>query len=81
MPEFVSLTINGVSSRVAQGTSVAAAMLLARQPNRVSVTGQPRAALCGMGICFECCAVVNGVPHRRTCQIVCESGMTVETDR
>ena len=32
--EFVSVTINGVKNRVARGTSVAAAMLLAAQPNR-----------------------------------------------
>lgn len=81
MPEFVSVTINGVRNQVVRGTTVAAAMLMARQPTRVSVTGEPRAALCGMGICFECCAVINGVPHRRTCQIVCEPNMTVETDQ
>jgi len=81
MRELLSLKINGVSSRVAQGTTVAAAMLLADNPSRVSVSGEPRGALCGMGICFECRAVVNGIPHRRTCQILCEQGMTVETDR
>jgi len=80
MPEYVSVTINGVPNRVAPGTTVAAALLLAAQPNRISVTGQPRGPLCGMGICFECCAVVNGIPHRRTCQILCEPNMTVETD-
>lgn len=80
MPEYVSVTINGVQNKVARGTTVAAAMLLAGQPTRISVTGQRRAPVCGMGICFECCAVVNGVPHRRTCQILCEPGMTVETD-
>jgi D-hydroxyproline dehydrogenase subunit gamma len=81
MPETFSVTINGAINRVARGTSVAAALLIAQQPSRVSVTGQPRAALCGMGICFECCAMVNGTPHRRTCQILCEQGMTVETDQ
>lgn len=80
MPEYVSVTLNGIPSKVARGTTVAAAMLLAGQPTRISVTGQHRAPVCGMGICFECCAVVNGVPHRRTCQILCEPGMTVETD-
>jgi D-hydroxyproline dehydrogenase subunit gamma len=81
MPEFISVTINGVRKQVVRGTSVAAAMLLAGQPNRISVTGEPRAAVCGMGICFECCAVVNGVAHRRTCQILCEPEMTVEADQ
>ncbi len=76
-----SLRINGAAFEVASGTSVAAALLLAGQPSRFSVGGEPRAALCGMGICFECRAVVNGLPHQRTCQLLCEDGMTVETNR
>jgi len=80
MPENVSITINGSAFQVAPGTTVAAAMLLAGQPSRLSVTGQPRAALCGMGVCFECRAVVNGIAHRRTCQVLCEPNMSVETN-
>jgi hypothetical protein len=81
MPETISITLNGVANHVAQGTTVAAAMLSAGEPTRLSITGEPRTAVCGMGICFECRAVVNGVPHRRTCQTLCEPGMTVETNR
>ena len=80
MPETLSLTINGIGRQVTRGTTVAAAMLLAGQPSRISVTGEPRAALCGMGICFECRAMVNGVPHRRTCQLLCEQDMALETN-
>jgi sarcosine oxidase subunit alpha len=78
---MLSITINGAASRIARGTTVAAAMMTSGQPARLSVTGQPRAAVCGMGICFECRAVVNGIPHRRTCQLLCEAEMTVETNR
>jgi hypothetical protein len=81
MPDSLSLTINGVTSRVLKGTTVAAALLIAAQPSRLSVSGEPRTSLCGMGICFECRATVNGIPHRRTCQITCKQGMTVETNR
>ena len=81
MPEVLSVQINGTPIRVAQGTTVAAALLLACQPSRISVTGEYRAAVCGMGVCFECRAVVNGIPHRRTCQMLCEQDMTVETDQ
>ncbi len=35
---------------------------------RRSVTDEPRGPLCGMGICFECRARVDGVEHQRTCQ-------------
>jgi D-hydroxyproline dehydrogenase subunit gamma len=80
MPDAVSVTINGAVQRVASGTTVAAAMLISGQPSRVSVGGERRSPLCGMGICFECRAVVNGIAHRRTCQIACEQGMTVETN-
>jgi hypothetical protein len=81
MLDLIALTINGVTSHVARGTTVASAMLLANAPSRVSVTGEPRVALCGMGVCFECRAQVNGILHRRTCQMLCEYGMTVETDQ
>jgi sarcosine oxidase subunit alpha len=80
MPDSVGLKLNGRSIRVASGTTVAAAILQAGVACRTSVGGAPRTALCGMGICFECRAVVNGEPHRRTCQLVCADGMTVETE-
>jgi sarcosine oxidase subunit alpha len=81
MPERISLEINGATIEVPRGTSVAAALLIAGQPSRVSVSGYQRAALCGMGVCFECRAIVNGMQHQRTCQLLCEFGMTVETER
>jgi sarcosine oxidase subunit alpha len=55
-------------------------MVMANEPCRFSVTGQPRGPLCGMGICMECRATVDGVPHRRTCQVVCAPGMEVVTE-
>ena len=64
---------------VSAGSMVIAAMLMAEVPCRLSVSGEPRTALCGMGICFECRAIVDGVPHQRTCQLLCREGMVVET--
>jgi D-hydroxyproline dehydrogenase subunit gamma len=60
---------------------VSAALLNAGAPCRRSVTGEPRTALCGMGICFECRATVDGTPHRRTCQLICREGMVVQAER
>lgn len=80
MPEpSISLTVDGASVSVAPGTTVAAAILISGVPSRISVTGQPRAPLCGMGICFECRATINGFAHRRSCQVLCEPGMEVST--
>jgi len=80
LPDTVTVTINGRACRVKSGSVVSAALLSAGIPCRRSTSGQPRTALCGMGICFECRATVDGVPHRRTCQLLCRSGMVVETE-
>jgi sarcosine oxidase subunit alpha len=79
MSESCSITVNGKQVRVGEGASVAAAIMMAGEPCRFSVSGQPRGPLCGMGICMECRATVDGVPHRRTCQTMCAAGMEVVT--
>jgi hypothetical protein len=81
MPERLTIRVNGMLVPMEPGSVVSAALLKAGVPCRRSVTGEPRTALCGMGICFECRATVNGMPHRRTCQLTCRDGMVVETDR
>ena len=82
MPEeIIPLTINGRSHQVPGGTSVAAAILRAGASSvRRSVTGQRRGPLCGMGICYECRATIDGQPQRITCQVVCVAGMEIQTD-
>ncbi len=81
MPDTVSLTVNGQSVSVQEGSTVATAVALSNAKTfRRSVMGQARAPLCGMGICFECRVTVNGQPHARSCQIVCREGMEVRTD-
>lgn len=80
MPEDISLTVNGSPVAVYPGTSVAVAVALAGAVCRTSVSGEPRGVLCGMGICFECRVTINGEPHCRSCQILCEPGMRVSTN-
>jgi D-hydroxyproline dehydrogenase subunit gamma len=75
----IALTVDDVLVRVLPGTTVAAAALIAGTQTRVSVSGEPRAPLCGMGICFECRVTIDGVPHQRSCQILCAPGMQVNT--
>ncbi len=77
----VALTVDGKPVQVVPGTTVAAAALIAGTQTRVSVSGEPRAPLCGMGICFECRVTIDGVPHQRSCQILCAPGMQVATAR
>lgn len=74
------LTIDGQAIDVPQGSSVAAAVAHLGRPFRRSVSGQPRAPLCGMGVCFECRVSVDGVPQQRACMITVRDGMQVATD-
>lgn len=80
MSDTVHILIDGRQVEVPAGSSVAAALLGAGSTGfRHSVTGEPRAPICGMGICFECRVTINSQPHRRSCQVICCNGMKVET--
>ena len=80
MPGEFRVRVNGSSLSVPAGVTVAVAIAITGQPCRTSVTGEPRGALCGIGICFECRARVNGIPHCRSCQLLCEPDMDIRTD-
>lgn len=81
MAERVVVLINGRELEVASGTTVAAAVLMAGVTCfRRSVNGEPRAPLCGMGVCMECRVQINGVAHCRSCQELCTAGMEIDTD-
>jgi D-hydroxyproline dehydrogenase subunit gamma len=80
MPDQLTVLVNSSPVMVSAGTTVAVAVAISGQTFRTSVTGEPRAALCAMGICYECRVTINGIPHRRCCQILCEPGMDVKTN-
>lgn len=80
MSEPIAVSVNGVPVRVAAGSSVAVAVMVAGASCRTSVSGEPRGPLCGMGICYECRAEIDGTAHQRSCQIACKAGMEVRTD-
>lgn len=85
----VRITIDDLPFDVASGTTVAAALAAVpaipgaderrRRGTRVSVGGEPREALCGMGICQECRVTIDGVAHTLACQTLCRDGQTVRT--
>ena len=79
MPESIVVLVNEVPVHVERGSTVAVALLVAGTPARRSVNGSPRSPVCGMGVCMECRAEVDGVLHSRTCQIVCKPNMKVRT--
>jgi sarcosine oxidase subunit alpha len=73
------MSLDGRSIEVVAGTTVAAAILQAGGASRISVRGESRQPLCGMGICYECRAEIDGRPQQRTCQILCRAGMQIVT--
>jgi NADPH-dependent 2,4-dienoyl-CoA reductase/sulfur reductase-like enzyme len=76
----VQITVDGRPMRVREGATLAAALLDAGITHfRSSVTGEPRAPICGMGVCFECRVTVDGLTHQRSCLIPCTDGMRVGT--
>ncbi|WCM54486.1 (2Fe-2S)-binding protein [Pseudomonas sp. WJP1] len=71
--------MDGRTLKVAEGTTVAAALALAGDGcSRTSVSGERRAPLCGMGICQECRVTIDG-RRRLACQTLCQQGMQVQT--
>ena len=76
----VHIAIDGQALDVPAGISVAAAIARLQHPFRHSVSGQARAAFCGMGICFECRVRIDGVAQQRACMVPVREGMQVATD-
>jgi predicted molibdopterin-dependent oxidoreductase YjgC len=44
-----------------------------------SLNGSPRGLFCGIGVCHDCHATVDGRAQMRTCLILVSDGMRVET--
>jgi sarcosine oxidase subunit alpha len=76
----IAVRVNRQTIRVEIGTSVAVAVLIAQSTCRISVTGEKRAPLCGMGTCFECRVTIDGAQHQRGCQTLCREGMEIRCD-
>ena len=74
--------VDGRAVEVEDGVSVVAALAVAdAMCTRLSVTGQPRFAFCGMGHCQECRVTIDGQPHRLACQARCREGMSIATGK
>ncbi|MGX5731324.1 (2Fe-2S)-binding protein [Pseudoxanthomonas beigongshangi] len=77
----VRVCVNGRPVDVVVGSSVAAAIAQAGvTATRRSIGAQPRAPLCGMGVCFECRVRIDGIGQQRACMTPVRDGMSVDTD-
>ena len=80
MSALVRIEVNGRAVDLPAGASVAAAVASVAPHFRRSRSGQPRAPLCGMGVCFECRVRIDGVEHQRACLVPAREGMQVVCD-
>jgi predicted molibdopterin-dependent oxidoreductase YjgC len=74
----VTLTLDGRVVTGYEGETVAALLLAEGEiSTRTTVGGSPRGVYCGMGVCFDCLVVVDGVPNTRACVTWVREGMQV----
>jgi predicted molibdopterin-dependent oxidoreductase YjgC len=74
----LSLTLDGRTVNAYEGETVAAVLLAEGHiATRKTRSGSPRGVYCGMGVCFDCLVVVDGVPNTRACVTWVREGMEV----
>ena len=68
--------VDGELAEAVPGQTVAGLLIgLGRQSWRDTRRhARPRGVFCGIGVCFDCLVVVNGVPDVRACQRVLAPG-------
>ncbi len=81
MSKQISFTFNGVAVQCEVGQSIAAAVIdsgtLALRKTRFG--DEPRSIFCGIGICFDCVVVIDGVANQRSCLIEAKADMNIES--
>jgi hypothetical protein len=79
-PVPVHITVDGTRVEGLQGQSLAGILLAQdRTAWRTTVAGRGRGVFCGIGVCFDCIATVNGESDVRLCMRRARDGDTVET--
>lgn len=75
----VMLHVEGRTVQAREGDSVAMALLAAGVLafRETPVSGQARAPLCLMGVCFDCLVQVDGRPNVQACMTTVRDGMQV----
>jgi len=75
----VTIELDATSVEAYEGDTVAAVLLaLGEAATRRTVGGEPRGLFCGMGVCFDCLVVVDGVPNTRACMTWVRDGLRVQ---
>jgi aerobic-type carbon monoxide dehydrogenase small subunit (CoxS/CutS family) len=80
-PTEVTITVDGETLIGVAGQSIAGVILANDRVGfrRTSVHGTQRGVFCGIGVCFDCLVVVDGVEDVRACQRRARTGDVVTT--
>jgi predicted molibdopterin-dependent oxidoreductase YjgC len=74
----VTVTVDAQPIDCHLGETVAAVLIADGSPaTRTTRLGSPRGVFCGMGVCFDCLVVVDGVPNTRACMTWVRDGMQI----
>ena len=75
------IEVDGEKIIAYEGETVAAVLAAEgrRTLRRTVKKSHPRGMYCGIGLCYECMMVINGVPNIRACQTLATPGCRVET--
>lgn len=82
MSQFnIEFTFDGEKIEAFTGQSVAAALLAANQRalRKTRFNNNDRGVFCGIGVCFDCLVVIDGIANQRACLIEAKPGMRVQT--
>lgn len=80
-PTPVTITVDGAEVRGVAGQSIAGVLLAdgCLGFRRTSAHDRPRGVFCGIGVCYDCLVVVNGIEDVRACQRRARDGDVVTT--
>jgi hypothetical protein len=66
-----------------KGETVAAALVAAGilTTNQTPKRNKPQGMCCGIGLCYSCIMVIDGIPNTRACQTMARPGTRVQTQK
>ena len=74
------IEVDGKTILARSGQTIAEALLAnGLRTLRMTRKQAPRGVYCGMGICYECRMIVNGIPNVRTCMTLATPGSRITT--
>ena len=76
----ISFTYNSKLISATPGMALGAAILQSgeRILRRTRFGDKPRGMFCGIGNCFDCLVIINGLPNQRACLTEVSKGLEVE---